>query len=48
MSLEYGEVSPYYSIMGGKGRGELMKTLIWSIKLEHDDDDDNDNYEAFD
>ena len=26
--------------MGGKGRGELLKTLIWSIQFEHDDDDD--------
>ena len=27
----------YY--MGSKGRGELLKTLIWSIQFEHDDDD---------
>ena len=32
----------YY--MGGKGRGELLKTLIWSIQFEHDDDDDDDQY----
>ena len=28
------------TVLGGKGRGELLKTLIWSIQLEHDDDDD--------
>ena len=28
------------TVIGGKGRGELLKTLNWSIQLKHDDDDD--------
>ena len=36
----WGGLSLLQYYMGGKGRGELLKTLIWSIQLEHDDDDD--------
>ena len=36
----WGGLSLLQYYMGGKGRGELLKTLIWSIQFEHDDDDD--------
>ena len=36
----WGGLSLLQYYMGGKGRGELLKALIWSIQFEHDDDDD--------
>ena len=36
----WGGLSLLQYYMGGKGRGELLKTLIWSIQFGHDDDDD--------